>query len=332
MTVYRRAFVAVAVLAAMTATGASAAWKPNKPVEFVVTAGPGGGTDNFARAIQSVITKNNLLDVAIVVTNKGGGAGSEGFVYGKGAEGDAHKLMFGTSNEWGLPLVAKLGYKYDDLTPVAALSVDEFLVWVKADSPYKNIKDFVAAAKAANGKLKFGGSQAKDVDQILVRHIERAADVKFTYIPFKSGGEVGTQLVGGHVEANVNNPNENIAQWRAANVRPLCVFAPDRMAIATKVTETMSWADIPTCKSEGLPVAEYRMPRTVFLPGGVPKDAVAFYVDLLAKVVASEDWKTFLDRNQQSAWFVSGTTFADYIRKDEARSRQQFKEDGWLVE
>ena len=147
------------------------AFEPARPVEFVVTSGPGGGTDNFARTVQSIISKHKLMDASIVVTNKGGGSGAEGFVYAAGHKGDPYKLTFGTNNEYLLPSVAAVPYKPEDLTPVAALALDEFLVWVNGESKVNDIKAFVAAAKAEPKAIQFGGSQSKDTDQILVSTI-----------------------------------------------------------------------------------------------------------------------------------------------------------------
>ena len=80
---------------------------------------------------------------------------------------------------------------------------------------------------------------------------ERRTGAKFSYLPYKSGGEAATQLVGGHTDSNVNNPSENLEVWRAGQVRPLCVFDRERISYTAKVTDTQSWHDIPTCKEEG---------------------------------------------------------------------------------
>ena len=153
-----------ALASVIAAVVPAAAWQPTKPIEFVVTSGPGGGTDNFARIVQSIIAKHKLIEQPVVVLNKGGGSGAEGYIYGKGAKGDAHKVVFGTNNAYLLPYVAKLGYKLSDLTPVSALALDEFLIWVKGDSPYNDAKAYVEAAKAKPGSLKMAGSQSKDTD------------------------------------------------------------------------------------------------------------------------------------------------------------------------
>src|ERR671912_1187765 len=145
------------IVAAVAASGASPAplsaqeWKPTKPVEFVGAAGPGGGTDIFARAVQLAIQNHKLIDQPILVANKGGGSGAEAFVYVKAATGDPHKLVFGTSNLYTLPMVAKVAFKHTDFLPVAAMVFDEFMLWVKGDAPYSDYKSYTAAAKSANG-------------------------------------------------------------------------------------------------------------------------------------------------------------------------------------
>jgi putative tricarboxylic transport membrane protein len=315
----------------MFAAGAHAEFKPNKPVEFIVTAGPGGGTDQFARTVQAIITKYKLMDQPVVVLNKGGGSGAEGFVAGKSPPNEANRLIFATSNEWMLPMVAKLAFKHGDLKPVAAMALDEFLLWVKADAPYKDAKSYVEAAKAKPGELKMGGSQSKDVDQLLTRLIEKATGAKFTYVPFKSGNEAAVQLAGGHIDSNVNNPSENIGQWKANAVRPLCVFSPQRMPGGPKVTETMAWSDIPTCQETGLPIAQYQMPRTIFVPNGVPDDAVAFYVGILRQVREKPEWQDYIQRTSQTDRFLDDKDLAKFIADDEAKARAIFKEEGWLV-
>ena len=152
---------------------AAAEWKPVKPIEFIATAGPGGGTDNLARTIQSIITKHKLIDQPVVVVNKPGGSGAEGYIYGKSQAGDPYKVIFGTSNAWSQPMVSKLAYKHTDLTPIAAMAQDEFLLWVKQDSPIKTAKDYVEAGKKT--EFKMGGAQSKDTDELLTRMIAKEA-------------------------------------------------------------------------------------------------------------------------------------------------------------
>ena len=320
--------MATMLVSAFYVAAASAAWAPDRPVEFIVTSGAGGGTDIFARTVQSIIVKNKLMEAPIVVVNKGGGAGSEGYVYAAGEPTNPYRLTFGTNNEYLLPLVAKMGYTAESFTPLAAMVMDDLLIWVHANSPYKDAKSFIEAAKKDG--LKMGGSQSKDVDQTLVVIISEATGAKFTYIPFKSGGEAAVQLAGGHIDSNTNNPSENIGQWKAKMARPLCVFSPKRMAKGPKVTQDMSWSDIPTCTEAGLPVGTFQMPRTIWLPSGVSPEAVAFYSGVMAKVQQTADWKVYVERTSQTTTFLAGEELRKYITADTAKTYGVYKRAGWL--
>lgn len=325
--------ISVAFAGALTlgGIGAAQAWEPTKPIEFVVTSGAGGGTDNFARIIQSIITKHKFTEQPIVVVNKGGGSGAEGYVYGKGAKGDPNRVIFGTNNAYLLPYVAKLGYKVSDLTPVAALALDEFLLWVKGDAPYADAKAYIEAVKAKPMGFKMGGSQSKDTDQTLTSMIQDATGVKWIYVPFQGGSAAAVQLAGGHIDSNTNNPNENIGQWKAGQVKPLCVFSPVRLAKGEAVHDGKGWGDIPTCKEAGLPLETFQMPRTVWLPADVPADAVTYYAGLLEKVSQTPEWKEFVTRTAQTGKFMKGKELADFVAKDEAANKKVFENEGWVA-
>lgn len=319
-------------LACSLPAAAQSSWRPSKPVEFVVSSGPGGGTDTFARTVQSIIAKYELLPTSVIVSNKGGGSGAEGFVYGRLAERDPHKLIFGTNNEWLLPLVAKVAWKPSDLTPVAGLAFDEFALWVKADSPYATAADYVTALRAGTpGEFRMAGSQSKDTDEILARMIERAIGVRFTYVPFRGGAEAGVQLAGGHVHSNVNNPSESLGGWRGGQVRPVCIFARQRLPATAPVQGSVGWGDIPTCQEQGIPVNEYRMPRTVFMPPNVPPAAQAYYAEVLKKVFDTPEWREFTQRTQQTAQFLDAEAMRALMTREEASSRTLFQDLGWLA-
>src|SRR5215208_1252415 len=233
---------------------ANAAWEPTRPVEFIVPAGTGGGADQMARTVQGIISKHGLMKQSMVVINKAGGAGGEGFLDVKTANGNPHKLVITLSNLFTTPLATGIPFSYKDVTPVAMMALDEFILWVNADKPYKTAKEYIDAAKAANGSFKMGGTGSKQEDQIVTVAVEKQSGAKFTYIPYKGGGEVAVQLVGKHVDSTVNNPIEAVEQWRAGKLRALCVFDDKPMPYKNKVTATQAWGDVPTCKSQGLDV------------------------------------------------------------------------------
>lgn len=308
----------------------AAAWEPTKPVEFVVPAGTGGGADQMARFIQGVVTKHALMKQPMVVVNKAGGAGAEGFLEVKGAKGEPHKIIITLSNLFTTPLGTGVPFNWKDLTPVAMLALDQFVLWVNAESPYKSAKEYLDAVKAQpNNTFKMAGTGSKQEDQIITVAIEKVAGKKFTYVPFKGGGDVAVQLVGNHVNSTVNNPIEAVAHWRAGKLRPLCVMDDERMPYKTKVTDTMSWNDIHSCKEAGVDV-DYLMLRGIFMPPGVTQEQVDFYVELFKKVRATPDWKDFVEKGAFKDSFMAGKDYADWVAKAETLHRNLMQEAGFL--
>ena len=129
-------------------------------------------------------------------------------------------------------------FNWRDLTPVKMLALDQFVLWVNAETPYKTRQGIHRRGEGGRpGKFKMGGTGSKQEDQIITAAIEQQTGTKFTYIPYKGGGEVAVQLVGKHVDSTVNNPIEAVAHWRGGKLRPLCVFDAKRMPYKDKVTD-----------------------------------------------------------------------------------------------
>ena len=328
---FARSIASLAVLVASALTPAYAAWEPTKTVEFIVPAGTGGGADQMARLIQSIIAKHNLMKQSMVVINKGGGAGAEGFLEVKGAKGDPHKIIITLSNLFTTPLATGVPFNWKDLTPVRMMALDQFVLWVPADAPYKSAAEYIAAVKSGgNNKFKMGGTGSKQEDQIITVALEKVAGAKFTYIPFKGGGDVATQLVGKHIDSSVNNPIEAVAQWRGGNLKPLCVFDDTRMPYKEKITKDMSWNDIPTCKEAGVPT-DYVMLRGIFMAGGASSDQVKYYADLLDKVRQTPEWKEFMEKGAFNQTTMTGKEYADWVGKAETLHHSLMKEAGFLA-
>jgi tripartite-type tricarboxylate transporter receptor subunit TctC len=330
----RRWFAALCpavVLAVAAGPAIAQSWEPTRTVEFIVPAGTGGGADQMARLIQGIIQKNNLMKQPIVVVNKGGGAGAEGFLDVKGAKGDPHKIIITLSNLFTTPLATGVPFNWRDMTPVSMMALDQFVLWVNEESPYKTPKAFYDALKAGPDRsMKMGGTGSKQEDQIITVLLEKAAGKKMIYIPYRGGGEVAVQLVGKHVEATVNNPIEAESHWRAGKLRALCVMDSKKLTYTAKVTSTQSWADLPTCASAGIPV-EYTMLRGIFMAPGVTPEQTRFYVDLLAKVRALPEWKDFMDKGAFNQTTLSGQAFFDWLGKTEQMHRVLMREAGFMA-
>src|SRR6201987_6171107 len=141
-----RKVTGIAVGLALAASAAPAqAWEPPKPVEIVVAAGAGGASDQMARMMQAAIQKNGLMKAPMVVSLKGGASGAEALMYMKSSEGDANKVLIAYSLIYMLPLSAKIPFNWRDLTPISVIALDEFVLWVNTQEPYKTVKEFVAA-------------------------------------------------------------------------------------------------------------------------------------------------------------------------------------------
>jgi putative tricarboxylic transport membrane protein len=314
---------------AVAAAPAQAAWKPTRNIEFIVPAGIGGGAGQMAQLIQGIIQKHKLLPVSMVVISKKGGSGAEGFLYIKNHPKDPHKIIITLSNLFTTPLATGSPFSWKDYTPIAMMALDEFVFWVNSKTPYKTPGEYLAAVKKAPGKFKMGGTGSKQEDQIITAAIEQKTGVKFTYVPYKGGGTVATQLVGNHINSTVNNPIEQVAHWRAGSTRPLCVFDGKRMPYTAKITKTMSWHDIPTCKSQGLDV-EYLMLRGIMTTPGVSQDVVNYYIDVLKKVRATPEWKAFMEKGAFNQSFMTGDAFHKWLTDAAALHRQLMEKAGFM--
>src|SRR5437588_6172517 len=326
-----RLHASAAALAWVAFAGAPAsAWEPTKPVEIVVAAGAGGASDQMARMMQLAIQKNGLMKQPMVVSLKGGASGAEALIYMKSSEGDPNKVLIAYSLIYMLPLSAKIPFNWRDLTPVAVIALDQFVLWDNTTLPYKTVKEFTEAAKTASPPLKMGGTGSRREDHVLTVFLEQQTGAKFAYLPYKSGGEAATQLVGNHTASNVNNPSENLEVWRAGQVRALCVFSKERMQYKTKVTASQSWNDIPTCPSEELDVT-YQMLRAMFLPGQVTPEQTAFYVDLFKKLTQTAEYKDYMEKQALKPIFLTGNDMVKFLEEDDALNKKLMTEAGFVA-
>jgi putative tricarboxylic transport membrane protein len=255
---------------------------PSKTIEAVVPFAPGGGTDNMMRMITGIIEENKWSPVPINVNNRAGGSGTIGYSYLITKKGDSHVVAGATPMVVSGKLQGRLsGNHRDAMTVLMIVAIDELMLSVRSDSPYKTIEDFVAAARAKPGQLTVGGTGVQNEDQIFVHLLEQSAKIKLKYVPFNSGGEATAALMGGHIDAGVMNPNEIVAQVEAGKAKNLAVAAHKRMTGA---------ADIPTFAEKGYPFYWEQM-RGVVGPANMAPEAVAWWQDTLKKVTATRKWQ-----------------------------------------
>jgi len=295
---------------------------------LVASAGTGGGADQMARLISGIAEKHKLSPRPIIVVNKAGGAGAEGFLDVKGKKGDAHTIIITLSNLFTTPFHTGIPFGWRDLTPIARMALDQFILWVNADmpskeKPYKTAKEYVTAVKDKPTSFKMGGTGSAQEDQILTIQLEQALGLKFIYVPFKGGGEVCVNLVGNHVDSTVNNPIECASHWKAGRVRPLAVFDTQRIPVA-------EWKDIPTVKEALGADVHYLMLRGIFGPPSMPKGAVDWYVAFLKKVYDTPDFQKYLTDGALKPAFATGAEYVKWVEENEQLHKELMAKGGLL--
>ena len=281
--------IAGAALAAAAALAVAQPKYPQKTIEVVVPYAPGGGTDNLMRMITGIIDENKWSPVPMNVNNRAGGSGAVGYNYLINKKGDSHIVAGATPMVVSGKIEGRLpGNHRDAMTILMIVAIDELMLSVRSESPYKTIDDFVNAARAKPGGLTVGGTATFTEDHIFTHLFEQAAKVKVKYVPFNSGGEVTAALMGGHIDAGVMNPNEIIAQIEAGKAHNLAVAAKKRLADAPEV---------PTFAERGYEFYWEQM-RGVVGPAKMAPEAVKWWQDTLRKVTDTKKWKDdYIKRN-----------------------------------
>ncbi len=285
--------------------------QPTKPIEFVISTAPGGGSDIYARAMAGIIEKNKLSPQPVQPVNKEGGSGAVAFTYVYEKKADMHYIMITLNSFFTTIITQKLPYKATDFTPIANMALDPFFLWVNDDSPWKNAGDFITAAKA--GSISVAGTGSKQEDEALFRRIEDTMKTKaFTYIPQTSGATVAAALAGhqGGVNATVNNPSEGLPFYQGANkkLRPLCAFTPES-------PKTGVYTGLATCTSQGIAIDDYYIMRAIVAAPGLTPAQQAFWVDVFKKVYDSAEWKKFMDDNALNPDFRTGIDFRQFLTR-----------------
>ncbi|HEX9442839.1 MAG TPA: tripartite tricarboxylate transporter substrate-binding protein, partial [Candidatus Binatia bacterium] len=184
-------------------------------------------------------------------------------------------------------------------------------------------REYLAAVKEKGGTMKMGGTGSAQEDQIITIQMEQALKVKFTYVPFKGGGEVCVNLVGKHIDSTVNNPAECVSHWKNKSVRPLGVFDTARIPVA-------DWKEIPTIKEALGADIHYLMLRGIFGAPDMPKDAVEWYVAFLKKVYDTPDFQKYMTDNALKPAFASGAEYVKWVTENEQLHRDLMAKGGLL--
>ena len=265
----------------------ASSWKPDRPVEFVVQAAAGGGSDIFARSVAKIMAAEKIVTVPVNVVNKPGGSGAVAYSYLRTKRGDPHVIATATSSYLTTPIQGHSPVSYKDFTNVAVLCVEDYVAVVRTESPYKTLKDVVEAARKKPNGIRIGGSSVGSSDNIIEHRLEKTAGVQLNYIVFQSGGEVNAALLGGSVDVASPNPSEAAQLIKAGRLRPLAMFSPERLS---------NWPDVPTAREQGFDVT-LEQHRGVVAAGGITKDQALFWQNAMLKLFQSPDFKKYMSDN-----------------------------------
>ncbi|MCC7081483.1 MAG: tripartite tricarboxylate transporter substrate binding protein [Burkholderiales bacterium] len=300
---FRSASIAVAIVMAPAAAMA-AGWKPDKPVEFLVQSAAGGGSDIFARTMAKVLADEKIVTVPINVVNKPGGSGAVAYSYLNQKKGDPYIIATATGSYITTPIQKHSPVSYKNFTNLAVLCVEDYVGVVRADSPYKSLKDLIEAAKKKPNSVRVGGSSVGSSDSIIEHQLEKATGAQLNYIVFQSGGEVNAALLGGSVDFASPNPSEATQLVKAGRLRPLAMFSSERLD---------QWKDVPTAKEQGINVTLDQF-RGVVAAGGITKEQQAFWEDAMRKLYQSPGFKKYLDDNGLRPLLHVGADAEKYLK------------------
>ena len=311
---------ALAAALAFAAGAHAQEYTPTRPVELVVHTGPGGGSDVLARAVVTMLEREKLVPVRMQVVNKPGGGSTLAAAYLAEKAGEQHTIGFFTGVWLTSPLIsAEARVTLRDLTPVSRLVLEPALIAVKADSPYKTLGEFIAAAKEKPGQLKQSGGSVTSRDNVVRQQLQKVSGARWTFISFPGGGERIAALLGGHVNMMVIEPEEAGEHIRAGNMRVLAQVNDKRLR---------AFPNVPTLKEAGFDVPPVPQVRGVVAPPGIPAANVAYWEDVFRKLTRTASWKKYLEDNQFEDGYQNAAELAKFYDQFTATMRGILQEAG----
>ncbi len=321
MKALRKLMTSALVLGCATVVVASPAiaWQPNKPIDFIIMAGKGGGADKMARLMQGIVEKESLADRPLVPVNKSGGSGAEALMAAKSASDPDHTIMVTLNSFYTTPL-RQPGLEVDVLTfaPVARMAEDTFLLWVHADTGITTFEQWLDVAREQGSKWVMGGTGSNSEDNIITDFLNTNYGLSMKYIPYKGGGAVAKDVAGKQINSSVNNPSEAIGFWQSGDMVPLVAFTNERLPM---------FPEVPTLREKGGEFS-YFMQRSVVGAPGMSEEARAYYTELFTKVYNSEDWQAYKSKKSLMGDLMSGDKLSDYWRNQRDNHEQILRSSG----
>ncbi|HEX5934198.1 MAG TPA: tripartite tricarboxylate transporter substrate binding protein [Pseudorhizobium sp.] len=314
-----RAFLRLVIASASisVATIATASeWKPEKDVEMIISYAPGGGLDLFARKVIDVVRSEKLAPVNINPENRSGGSGAVGWGWVKANRSDSNETLTPINTASILtPLQVNGATGWKDLRPLSNIMAEDYVIFVKGDSPFKTLDDLVKAAKASPQAVSIAVGGIGDT--VATRVVGKAIGAEFNLVTFSGGGETTNALLGGNVDATVSNPGEFLGQLTSGSIRALATTRQGRYE--------GELSSIATMKELGYSNELVQNWRGIAGPKGMSDEAAAYWQSVFAKVSESPAMKEYIAKNSAAFEVHDGAAYAEYIEKQEAVFKELMK-------
>ncbi len=310
----------LAALALVAGQATAQAFKPTRPVELVVHTGPGGGSDVFARIVNTIFEQERLLPVRANISNRSGGGGAVAMAYVAEKKGDPHTIAFYTTVWLTAPLTSKeASVQFLDLTPIANLIYDPSLVIVRPDAPYKTLNEFIEAAKKNPGQLRQAGSSIQAIGNLVRQLLQKQTGAAWSYIPMPAGGDRIAAVLGGHAQLIVADPAEVKEQIQSGSLRVIAQISDKRLP---------AYPNVPTLQETGYKLPNIRTVRGVTAPPGLSKEALAYWEGVFDRLVKTESWRKYLTESQSEDGYVRGPELLKLMQETLTVRREVFNEVG----
>ncbi len=304
---------------------AEEAWEPDSTIEIIAPAGPGGGWDMLARMMKTTLSKDNIVDQPIIVTNKPGGGGATGWTYLNTHKGNGHYLAVNSSLILLNNLLGRSELSFEDFTPIANLEAEWEVVVVADNSPYKTGKDLFDAIKANPGDITIGvGPSLGNDDHIQFLMLAKAYGIdpgKLNFVVYPgAGGEQIPALLGGHVDALTIGLGEVLEQHKAGKMRIVGISSDKRLDFLPNV---------PTWKEQGIDLV-FAHWRGVMGPKGMSDEQVKYWKNAVTQMVEKQSWKDNLAKLGQDPFYMNAEEYKNFLAEQNAEIKDLLTKVGLI--
>jgi putative tricarboxylic transport membrane protein len=291
---------------------------PSRPIELVSATGAGGGSDLVCRTIADIIGKEKLLPQQVFVVNKPGGGGAVGQTYVASRRGDPYIFLQAATNLVSVPIRTGLDIGVNKFQTLGAIGFDLNSIAVAENSPYRTLKDLLAAARDKPKTISVGTTSPGGGAHSMMYQLEKRSGARFNIVSFKSGAESVTAVMGGHIHATAENLGEVMAQVELKKLRLLGVPSANRLA---------GLPNAPTLKEQGFDIHAGAL-RAFVAPAGIPRDAAKVLEDTLAKVHKSAPWREYMARNMYEDVYMNAEELSNWLASQQVEMTQFLTEIG----